>query len=134
MRKLLLVLSLVLFSSFGLAQSSDSLKDSLSNAAIDIYIPVPSVSIEPLPPVLVLTHVANAAPVLQRSSSGAAKTYYEHKLSCAAHREFSFLTRKWNIVPSLPEWQCNELWGKYLQTKKKIGYQPNNSILWNTKN
>lgn len=133
MRKLFLVLAcMVLVSAFALAQSSDSVdKQNPNNLAADIYIPVP---IEPLPEVPTLAAPKSPAPVrLSKSSNGAGKNYSEHLVSCRAHRNFDFKTRMWSFVPALPEWKCTELWGLYLQTKQKIGYQPINSPLASVK-
>lgn len=131
MRKLFLVLAcLVVLGSFGLAQSIPIVIVKGDVVPKDIYIPVP---IEPLPEV---PH-ASVSPIPGprfSSSHGPGKNYSEHLVHCAAHREYSFSTKQWKNIPALSRQACTELWGKYLLTKQKIGYQPlAGTPLWSTK-
>lgn len=127
MRKFFLVLAfMVVFGSFGLAQTIVNDTKNSNNLAADIYIPIDILELpKPSPPIKDLD-----APLTSfRSQNGASKNYSEHLLWCNAHREYSFITKKWTMIPAKPEWLCIEQWGRYLQTKQKIKYHPINSPL-----
>lgn len=130
MRKLLFVLAcLVLLGSVGLAQSVPIVIVKGDFVSKDIYSSVP---IEPLPEV---SHASiSPTPAPRSSSHGAGKNYTEHLVHCAAHREYSFSAKQWKNIPALSRQACTELWGKYLLTKQKIGYQPlTGTPLWSVK-
>jgi len=126
MRKLLLVLiGLILFSSITFAQ-----QDTIGiGKSVDLYLPVDSIE---MPKVFPKTPTQFPAPVIlsSNSSHGAGKNYSEHLLWCNSHREYSFKTKKWTLIPAKPLHLCHEVWGKYLQTKNKIGYEPLYSPLY----
>lgn len=129
MKKMVIVFAcMVLIGSLGLAQAVDIDTKNSNNLAADIYIPVEIIEMPktPSPPIKDL----DAPLTTFRSQNGASKNYSEHLLWCNAHREYSFQTKKWTIIPAKPEWLCIEQWGRYLQTKNKIGYNPLDSPIY----